>query len=679
LKSASIIDSDPPAALTDPTFRIGYMSVLGAAIGCLSGVIAYFLYNSIALITNLSFYHVWSFHFRSAVGHQMGVGVILVPVFGGLVIGLMAKYGTSKIRGHGIPEAMEAVLTSQSRIEPRVAFWKPLSSAIAIGTGGPFGAEGPIIQTGGAFGSLIGQMVSTTASERKVLLACGAGAGLAAMFNAPITGVLLAIELLLFEFRARSFIPLVLANTLAVAVRLWLFGDETMFHVGVFEYNFSSGLPFYLLLGIICGVAAVGFAQTLRKLEHAFDSMKKIPELFHPAIGALVLGIVGYFLPRVFGPGYDTILDILNMRLTLTAVLLILFFKALVVLVNLGSGTSGGTLAPMFMISAAIGSAFAMIVNWLFPSLHLSVGAYAVAAMGALLCASARATFTFMVCAMETTRDFHAVLPIMLVCVVADAVAVRYLPTSIMMEKFARRGIDREHEYEMNPLKGLRVSEVMSTHVATTLPETPVRAIADRFTSGDLALSGHRAVPIVDAEANLVGLVTQGDVLRSIGQDPSGSTTALDAGSQSLIVSYPDERVFDAVIKMLEHNIGRLPVVQRSDPRKLVGYINRASAMGSWRGHLREESIRDNGWLRGLRYGRHYRNGAGAVTGRVSAINGQEIQIQLRPDIQEGVEVFTLATPVRGIFAGDEVRVDYRTDEQGRKIALRVVELSSRQ
>ena len=440
-------------------FRLGYISLLSAFVGVISGVVAFLLYNLIGFITNLAFYHVWSFHFRSAADNRLGPWVIVIPVIGGLIIGFMAKYGSPKIRGHGIPEAMEAVLTSRSRIEAKVAILKPISAAIGIGTGGPFGAEGPIIQTGGALGSLIGQIVSTTASERKVLLACGAGAGLAAMFNAPITGALLAIELLLFEFQARSFIPLMIANSLAVAVRLSLFGDETMFHIGAFDYDVVHQIPFYLILGVICGFAAVGFAAALKRLEEFFDHMEKVPVLLHPALGALGLGVVGYFFPRVFGPGYDTIGDVLNVRLALTAVLLLLVFKAAVVLLSLGSGTSGGTLAPMFMISGAIGSTFAMVVNYFVPGAHLSVGAYAVAAMGALLCACARATFTFMVCAIETTHDFHAVVPVILVCVIADAIAVRFMPYSIMTEKLARMGLGLRQEYEANALKQIRVAE----------------------------------------------------------------------------------------------------------------------------------------------------------------------------------------------------------------------------
>jgi H+/Cl- antiporter ClcA len=659
-------------------FRLGFISLLASLVGVISGFVAFLLFNLIGLFTNLAFYGQWSFHFRGAADNRLGLWVIVVPVIGGLLIGLMAKYGSPKIRGHGIPEAMEAVLTSNSRIEAKVAILKPISAAVGIGTGGPFGAEGPIIQTGGAFGSLVGQLVSTTASERKVLLACGAGAGLAAMFNAPITGALLAIELLLFEFQARSFIPLMLANALAIAVRLKLFGDETMFEVGAFNYDLIHGIPYYVVLGIICGIAAIGFASALRRLEEFFDHMKKIPTVFHPALGALGLGIVGYFFPRVFGPGYATISDVLNVRMALTAVLLLLVFKAAVVLLSLGSGTSGGTLAPMFMMSAALGSTFAMIVNLLVPGAHLSVGAYAVAAMGALLCACARATFTFMFCAIETTHDFHAVVPVILVCVIADAIAVRYMPHSIMTERLARMGLGTGQDYEANSLKQLRVSDVMVRDVATVLPEETVRSAADRFANGDLKTSRHHALPIVDADGHLQGLVTQGDLLRSLQENPQGETRVLDAGARSLVVAYPEERVFDAVSKMLENNIGRLPVVDRKDPQKMVGYINRANVMGSWRGHLSAESVREHGWLRNLRTVSDHKGNRGVAVGLVMSLKDDEILLAINSDANSNAEGFELSAPVRGVFLGDRVRVSYR-QVKGHKIAVRVEELSSRQ
>ena len=659
-------------------FRLGFISLLASVVGIIAGFSAFVLFKLIGLITNIAFYGVWSFQFRSAAENQRGIWVIFIPVIGGLLIGLMAKYGSPKIRGHGIPEAMEAVLVSKSRIEAKVAILKPISAAIGIGTGGPFGAEGPIIQTGGALGSLVGQLVSTTAAERKVLLACGAGAGLAAMFNAPITGALLAIELLLFEFQARSFIPLMLASALAVAVRLRLFGDETMFHVGAFDYDLVHGIPFYLVLGVICGFAAIGFSSALKRLEDFFDRMKKPPAVFHPAMGALGLGIVGYFFPRVFGPGYATIVDVLNVRLALTAVVLLLIFKAFVVLLSLGSGTSGGTLAPMFMMSAAIGSTFAMVVNYLIPGAHLSVGAYAVAAMGALLCACARAPFTFMVCAIETTHDFHAVAPVILVCIVADAIAVRFMPHSIMTEKLARMGFGAGQDYESNALKQLKVADVMVRDVAAVLPEETIRSAADRFASGDLKNSRHHALPIVDSAGRLQGLVTQGDLLRALQSDPEGKMTVLDAGARSLVVAHPDERVFDAVTKMLDNNIGRLPVVDRNDPRKMVGYINRANVMGSWRGHLHAESVREHGWLKNLRSISDYKSNGGVTIGRVQSLTDEQLSLIPNTDGDDLADVFVLNTPVRGVSLGDQVRVSYQKNN-GKKVAVRIEELSSRQ
>jgi chloride channel protein, CIC family len=657
-------------------FRLGFISLLATAVGMIAGVVAFLLYNLIGLFTNLAFYHIWSFHFRSPAGNQLGAWVIFIPVIGGIIVGFMAKYGSPKIKGHGIPEAMEAVLTSKSRIEAKVAILKPISAAIAIGTGGPFGAEGPIIQTGGAFGSVIGQIVSTTASERKVLLACGAGAGMAATFNTPIAGVILAIELLLFEFRSRSFIPLVIATTLATSVRQLLLGTGAMFNVLPMDFGIPRTLPYYLVLGIICGAIAIAFTKALYFVEDRFDGLP-IPELWHPAIGALALGIIGFFVPRVLGVGYDTLADILNNNLPLKLLALVAVCKSVALLLSLGSGTSGGLLAPMFMSSAAAGGLFAIGVNTLIPGAHLSPGACALVAMAAVFGSASRATFTFIVFAFEIVHDFNAVLPLMLVSVIATAIAMRYLPNSIMTEKLARRGLDIHQEYEANALKQLKVEEVMARDVATIEPEKTVRAAADRFATGDLKTSRYHALPIVDAAGRLQGLVTQGDLLHALQADPAGEMTVVDAGTGTLIVAYPDERVFDAVTKMLEHNIGRLPVVSRKDPHRLVGHINRANVMGSWRGQLHEEFVREDGWFSNMNAGSDGRRG-GVLTGRVAAIHHDEISIGLDETADGPVEEFALNAPARGVSVGDEVRINYRND-RGRKIAFRIEELSSRQ
>ena len=606
MPSATSAIKNRPAAPA-ASYRIGWMSLLAAMVGILAGIIAYLLYDLIALFTNLAYYHEWSFHFRSPGYTTLGPWIIVTPVIGGIIVGFLAKYGSKKIKGHGIPEAMEAVLTSRSRIEAKVAILKPLSAAIAIGTGGPFGAEGPIIQTGGAFGSLIGQLISTTAAERKVLLACGAGAGMAATFNTPIAGVILAIELLLFEFRARSFIPLVIASTLATSVRAVLLGQRSMFTMSNVDFDVLHGLPFYMLLGVICGGAAIGFTKVLYWVEDQFDRLP-IDELWNPAIGALGLGIIGFFVPRVLGVGYDTISDILNNNLALKLLILIAVFKALALVISLGSGTSGGLLAPMFMSSAAMGGVFAMVVNRIVPAAHLSPGAYALVAMAAVFGAASRATFAFIVFAFEITHDYNAILPLMLGCVIADLIALRYLPASIMTEKLARRGLHVPGEYEASVLHMVRVGEVMQTDVRPIPEEMTVSELAERTSGGaargsqptrdEPALDLTQGLPITGKDGRLTGIVTQGDLLRALECDPSGKLSVLEAGSDAPIVAYPDELAHDAMLRMLRHDIGRLPVVRREDPREMAGYFDRASLLGAWSRQMEEESLREHGWLK---------------------------------------------------------------------------------
>ena len=500
---------------------------------------------------------------------------------------------------------------------------------------------------------------------------------MAATFNTPIAGVILAIELLLFEFRGRSFIPLVIATTLATSVRQLLLGTGTMFRVLPMDFGIPRALPYYLVLGLLCGAIAIGFTKALYFVEDHFDRLP-VSELWHPAIGALALGVIGFFVPRVLGVGYDTLSDILNNNLALKVLLLVAVCKSLALLLSLGAGTSGGLLAPMFMSSAAMGGLFAIGVNSLIPAAHLSPGACALVAMAAVFGSASRATFAFIVFAFEIVRDYNAVLPLMLVSVIADAIAMRYLPNSIMTEKLARRGLNTHQEYEINALKQLNVEEVMARDVATVLPETTVHAAAGRFATGDLKPPATTRCPSWIPPGACKGLVTQGDLLRALQADPAGEMTVLDAGTRSLVVTYPDERVFDAVTKMLDNNIGRLPVVDRKDPHRMVGYINRANVMGSWRGHLHEESVREHGWFKNLRTGGGHRGRGGILTGRVAAINNGEIRITVDWRAGGVAEDFVLTTPARGVFVGDEVRVDYRNNK-GHKIALRVVELSSRQ
>ena len=580
-------------------FRTLLVSLLAAGIGLVAGGVAFLLYKLIGLFTNLCFFHRWDASFTSARMNHLGAWVILMPVIGGIIVGVMAKYGTPKIKGHGIPEAMEAVLVSRSRIQPRVAVLKPLSAAIAIGTGGPFGAEGPIIQTGGAVGSLVGQVFHTTASERKVLLACGAAAGMSATFNTPIAGVILAIELLLFEFKSRSFIPLAIASTLATAVHMRLLGAGPMFTVSAMDFGIPRALPFYLVLGVICGLAAVGFSKLLYWVEDQFAKLP-VDELWWPAIGALGLGIIGYFVPRVLGVGYDTIGDILNAQLALKLLLVVMVAKASALVISLGSGTSGGLLAPMFMSSAALGGVFAMIVNRLVPSASLGAGAFALVAMGAVFGAASRATFSFIIFAFEITRDYNAVLPLMLVSVIADGVAMLFMPkSSIMTEKLARRGLRIHQDYETDVLQQVSVAETMDRDVPTIASTQRVGELAERIARHDPEVSHHQGLFIVDEEGKLAGVITRGDILRALDKDSSGAISVLDAGSRHPVVAFPDELLAEVSDKMLHNDIGRLPVVERNAPRKLVGYLGRRGVMAARLRRLHEEHVREPGWIGG--------------------------------------------------------------------------------
>jgi CIC family chloride channel protein len=587
------------SVITPPAqFRMLLISFLAAGIGLVAGSIAFLLYKLIGLFTNIFFFHRFATDFSSARLNHLGLWVIVTPVIGGIIVGFMAKYGSPKIKGHGIPEAMEAVLANRSRIEPRVAILKPISAAIAIGTGGPFGAEGPIIQTGGAIGSLVGQVLHTTASERKVLLACGAAAGMSATFNTPIAGVILAIELLLFEFKSRSFIPLVVASTLATAVHVRLLGGGPMFSVAPVDFGIPRALPFYLVLGVICGLAAVGFTKALYWVEDQFEKLP-IDELWWPAIGALGLGIIGYFVPRVLGVGYDTISDILNANLALKLLLVVMVAKAVALVVSLGSGTSGGLLAPMFMSSAAMGGAYALVIDRIHPGAQLAAGAFALVAMGAVFGAASRATFTFIIFAFEITRDYNSVLPLMLVSVIADGIAMLLMPkSSIMTEKLARRGMRIHTDYETDVLQQVSVGEMMDRELPTISSDMSVGELAERIAHRDPLVSKHEGLLILDANGNLEGVITRSDILRSFEKDSEGKLSVLDAGTREVVVTYPDELLHDAAAKMLRHNIGRLPVVDRSEPTRIVGYLGRQGIMAARLRRLDEEQVRELGWAR---------------------------------------------------------------------------------
>lgn len=595
----NITDLDPlqsPDVQPSKSFRLIYVSLLAAVIGAIAGVLAFALFSLIGLLWNLVFFQRVATQLTDLQTNPIGLWMLVVPAVGGLVVSLMAKYGTSKIKGHGIPEAMEAVLENRSRVSPRVAIFKPVATAVAIGTGGPFGAEGPIIQTGGAMGSLVGQIVPTTAVERKVLLACGAAAGMAATFNTPIAAVIIAIELLLFEFKSRSFIPLVIATVVATTVRMPFLGRGPLFAVSIPDFGIPRALPFYILLGLLCGGMAIGVTKALYWTEDLF-ALLPVDEFWLPVIGGLGLGIIGFFVPRVLGVGYGTISDILNNQLTLTVLLAVMIFKLLALLVSLGSGTSGGLLAPLFMTSAAMGGALAILLNSAMPSLQLQPGAFALAAMVAVFGAASRSTFAFIIFGFEITQDYNAILPLMLVCVIADAVALVFMRNTVMTEKLARRGLRVPSEYEADALQQVTVSDMMDAPTVNLRDDMRVKELADRIAKGEPDYVRHQAFLIVDEQDQLAGIITRGDLLIALEEPTGGELSVLQAGTTSLIVTYPDEMVHDALNKLVRNDIGRLPVVSREDPRHIVGYLSRGAILRARRHRIDEEHTREPGWL----------------------------------------------------------------------------------
>lgn len=559
-------------------FRAVVISLLAALTGLIAGLVAYLLYLMIALATNLVFFGRVAYTLPPLSDHRLGWAVLIVPALGAFAVALMAKYGTSKIRGHGIPEAMEAVLFNRSRIAPRVAILKPISAAIAIGTGGPFGAEGPIIQTGGSIGSIIGQIVPTTAAERKVLLGCGAAAGMAATFGTPIAAVIFTIELLLFEFKARSFTPLVIATTLATTMHGALIGAGPMFHVGRIDFGGAGTLAFYAIFGLIAGFGAVALSAALYWIEDRFEELP-VDEVWKPVIGGLALGLIGWFEPRVLGVGYDTITAILNAKLALGALAAIASLKLAALLLSLGSGTSGGLLAPTFMVGGAAGGIFALLVNAAIPGVHLDPGAFALVGMAALFAAASRATFAFIVFAFEITGTYEAVLPLMLTTVVAAGLARLFMKNSIMTEKLARRGLKVEDGYEVDPFRQSTVREVMDPDPLTVPADLKASDLAHRIAEGDPALRGRHGLPIVDRQGMLAGIVTRGDLLVALEDLRDADDTVLEIGHRDVVVAFPDEPLHDAVERMLAHDVGRMPVVSRAEPRRLVGYLGRADIL----------------------------------------------------------------------------------------------------
>jgi H+/Cl- antiporter ClcA len=563
-------------------------TLLAAAIGVVVAIVALGLLDLIGLLTNLLYSGRISTRIARPDTGPLGVASILVPVLGGLVVGLMARFGSERIRGHGIPEAMETILLRGSRMEPRLAVLKPLSSAISIGSGGPFGAEGPIIVTGGAVGSIAGQLLHLTAAERRALLVAGAAGGMTAVFGTPLAAVLLAVELLLFEWRPRSAIPVAAAAATAEVVRELLASHGLLAATPLFAMPHAAGAlsasvdAGALAVGLACGALAWLMTRCVYAAEDLFTRLP-LHWSWWPALGGLVVGVGGLVDPRVLGVGYDTIRDELTAKLAIGALVLLLVCKLAVWAVALGSNTSGGILAPLLMLGAAVGA----IMGHVLPD--APAGTYALVGLAAALAGVTRSPLTSIVFAVELTHDVNALLPLLIACATAHLLSVLVLQRSILTEKVARRGYHVNREYEVDPLQALFVRDVMATDVVTVEPETSAAHLHGRLPEGSPERR-QRLYPVVGEDGRLKRVLAWSDVLAARDGDEATSVLAL---AKLPVVAYPDETLRHAADRMLARDHGVLPVVARDDPERLVGLVTQFDLLRAHERVLVEERRRE--------------------------------------------------------------------------------------
>jgi CIC family chloride channel protein len=566
--------------------RIIPISLLAMVIGLIGTAVAFLLLRLIGLFTNLFYFGRWSTDSVSPASNHLGLFAVFVPIAGALIIGLMARYGSERIRGHGIPEAIESILLNGSRVQPRLAILKPLSSAISIGSGGPFGAEGPIIMTGGAFGSLIAQFFHLSSAERKTLLVAGAAAGMSATFAAPLSAVLLAVELLLFEWKPRSIIPVALASAVAGAARRYILGMGPLFPIP--HHDAFIG-PYGLMGCVLAGLLAGLFSALLTKAVYAYeDAFQRLPIhwMWWPAIGGLVIGLGGLIFPQALGVGYETIGSLLQGDLAYTTLAGILVVKMTIWAVALGSGTSGGVLAPLLMLGGALGG-----VESIFLPVQ-GVGFWPLVSMGAILGGTMRSPFTGIVFAIELTQDFNALLPLLIANVFAYGVAVLLLKRSILTEKLSRRGFHLSREYSVDPLEILFVREVMRTNVMALRAGETVKEFARSFRT-DHSPRGQHLYPILDAEQKITGVITRKDLEKVLERPHPDNVTIGSVAHQAPTVAYANEPLRVVAYRMAEKQFTRMPVVDPEDGDKLVGMVSLEDLLGGRVRTLTEERTRE--------------------------------------------------------------------------------------
>jgi H+/Cl- antiporter ClcA len=554
--------------------RILYISMLAVLIGAATGLIGKGLVLVIELFTNISYFGEFSFEAKSPAENHIGWLVIIIPALGGIIVGLMARFGSKAIRGHGIPEAMEQILTNSSKIPPKITFLKPLSSAVAIGTGGPFGAEGPIIATGGALGSFIGQMLKTTADERKVLLTAGAAAGMAAIFGSPVSAIMLAIELLLFEFSARSIIPIALAVITGASLHLALFGTDAFFAMPTVAVPGSMAIAMYSLIGIIVGIASVGVTKATYFIEDAFEKIP-VPWMWHPMIGALAVGVIGYFAPATLGVGYSNISYALSGNVTIQILLVLCLLKFLSWAIALGSGTSGGTLAPLFTIGGSGGALLGMVIIALLPQAGVDIRIAALVGMAAMFAGASRALLTSIVFALETTLQANAFIPLLAGCTGAYIVSFFLMKHNIMTEKIARRGVFVPSSYMPNFAENTVVKQIL-TGSPLCLVSTMTVGEAKAWIEKEGLEYRQKYFPLLDPKGKLTGVISKFN-LRT-----SPENIELDKLATPVNTVEGNSTVHSAIRKFTDFDVNAL-VVLNNETREIMGLITQKDVLKGYR------------------------------------------------------------------------------------------------
>jgi len=562
--------------------RLLFISISAIVIAIGVSIIAKLLVHLIDLITNISFYGNFSFAPVTPAENNLGLFVITIPVIGGLIIGLMAYYGSKAIRGHGIPEAMEQILTNKSKIKPTITYLKPISAAISIGTGGPFGAEGPIIASGGALGSTIGQIMKISNNERKILLAAGATAGMSAIFGSPIAGIFLAIELLLFEFSPRSIIPVSLACITGAAGHHFLFGPGVVFPIiDTIEPASNSAIAWYSALGIVVGLLSVLVTKIVYFIE---DSFEKLPVhwAWWPMIGGIAVGIVGYFSPRTLGVGYNNIADILSGSVSMQLLLSLCILKFISWSISLGSGTSGGTLAPLLTIGGAAGAIFGHVINDYFPQSGIYIPLAALVGMAAMFAGASRAFITSIIFALETTGQSNALLPLLASCTGAYFLSYFIMDNTIMTEKIARRGINTPNSYEPDILEKLTVEQILTDNGIIISEENKIKEVREWLdVEPDYKLN---YFIISSNQGEYRGILSASNLYSNI-HTPENLVGSLIKRNK-IYISLNDS-LKTAVETMAKENIDVLPVVSNDDGT-IIGILSYRDIIDTYKYSLEE-------------------------------------------------------------------------------------------